>query len=132
VFILHSSLSADDQKAAFVKTDAIKIILATNIAESSITIPDVKYIIDFCLTKYLQNDSSRNMTSLELNWTSKNSCNQRAGKQIDIIPVKRGSVISFLSELFQDAQDEFVRAGFIDLWNVNSLKRKCRNPAHPK
>lgn len=80
VVVMHSSLSPEDQKAAFQKTSNKKIILATNIAESSITLPDVRFIIDFCLTKYLYNDSNKNLTTLELNWTSKSSCGQRAGR----------------------------------------------------
>lgn len=42
---LHSLISAEEQQKAFIKAnkDVRKIILATNIAESSITVPDVKY-----------------------------------------------------------------------------------------
>lgn len=57
-----------------------KIILSTNIAESSITVPDVSIVIDFCLTKLLEADSCNGFTTLKLNWASKNSCEQRAGR----------------------------------------------------
>ena len=51
---MHSSLSYEEQERAFrssYKTSRRKVVVATNIAESSITIPDIKYVIDFMLTK---------------------------------------------------------------------------------
>ena len=80
IVVLHSSLSPQDQREAFISSEVTKIILATNIAESSITLPDVKYVIDFCLTKYLETDSATNISSLQTHWTSKNSCKQRTGR----------------------------------------------------
>lgn len=80
VCLLHSSISSQDQKEAFSSLKEMKLILATNMAESSVTLPDVKYVIDFCLTKYMVTDTSTNMSSLKLDWTSKNSCEQRAGR----------------------------------------------------
>lgn len=78
--ILHSSLSMEDQKLVFVKSDKPKIILSTNIAESSITIPNVAYVIDFCLTKFLKQHKGSQMSSFVLGWASKNNCKQRAGR----------------------------------------------------
>ncbi|EDV49067.1 probable ATP-dependent RNA helicase spindle-E [Drosophila erecta] len=57
-----------------------KIILTTNIAESSITVPDVSYVIDFCLTKVLVTDTATSFSSLRLTWASKANCRQRAGR----------------------------------------------------
>lgn len=54
--------------------------MSTNIAESSITVRGVKYVIDFCLTKEIRFDEKSKMENLELVWSSKASCKQRAGR----------------------------------------------------
>ena len=56
------------------------MIVATNIAESSITIPDIKYVVDFMLTKELNYDPTTKSESLNLSWVSKASSKQRAGR----------------------------------------------------
>ena len=81
MFYIHSSLSMEHcQKLVFVTSDKPpKIILATNIAESSIAISNVAYVIDFCLTKFLkQQHKGSQMSSYVLGWASKNNCKQRS------------------------------------------------------
>ncbi|KAF0774834.1 hypothetical protein AaE_001465, partial [Aphanomyces astaci] len=47
LFVLHSDIEIDDQAKAFENVEGkLKIILSTNIAESSVTIPDVTHIIN--------------------------------------------------------------------------------------
>jgi len=53
-----------------------KIVLSTNIAESSLTIPDVEVVIDFCLTKNLNSDPLSNYVKLNLEWADGNSAVQ--------------------------------------------------------
>jgi HrpA-like RNA helicase len=60
----------------FEKISKRKVILSTNIAESSITIDDTYYVIDFCLVKELKFNVKTNHETLELNWASKASCQQ--------------------------------------------------------
>ncbi|XP_069806775.1 ATP-dependent RNA helicase TDRD9 isoform X2 [Dendropsophus ebraccatus] len=82
VYPLHSSITLDEQNMVFM-TPVLgyrKIILSTNIAESSITVPDVKYVIDFCRTKTLVCDEETNYQSLRLCWASKTNCDQRKGR----------------------------------------------------
>ncbi|XP_017141347.1 probable ATP-dependent RNA helicase spindle-E [Drosophila miranda] len=78
----HSLMTSEDQREIFQPSPPgyRKIIMATNIAESSITVPDVSYIIDFCLEKIQVTDTSTNFSSLRLVWASKTNCRQRAGR----------------------------------------------------
>ncbi|XP_071665799.1 ATP-dependent RNA helicase TDRD9 isoform X2 [Patagioenas fasciata] len=82
VYPLHSHVTLEEQSNVFLATvpGYRKIILSTNIAESSVTVPDVKYVIDFCLTRTLVCDEETNYQSLRLCWASKINCNQRKGR----------------------------------------------------
>ncbi|XP_078418572.1 ATP-dependent RNA helicase TDRD9 isoform X1 [Cetorhinus maximus] len=82
VYPLHSSVTLEEQSNVFLTPvpGYRKIILSTNIAESSVTVSDVKYVIDFCLTRHLVCDEDTNYQSLRLSWASKMSCNQRKGR----------------------------------------------------
>ncbi|KAK7505535.1 hypothetical protein BaRGS_00003280 [Batillaria attramentaria] len=79
---LHSSITIDEQRRAFEQPvkGFRKVILSTNIAESSITVPDIRYVIDFCLTKNLVCDRDTNYTHLQVEWASHSNCTQRKGR----------------------------------------------------
>lgn len=74
ICVLHSLMSTADQRIAFKLSMKPKIILATNIAESSVTImgPEVGCVIDFCLTKNLTTSRGSSMPTLKMEWTSRN------------------------------------------------------------
>lgn len=104
IVILHSAVTPDDQKLAFKRDQKPKIILSTNIAENSVTIPKVNVIIDFCLTKYLVAVEGSNMASLKLNWTSKMSGEQRAGRTGRVCA---GTVYHLVEKYFYDSMQRF-------------------------
>ncbi|KAM3962437.1 tudor domain containing 9 protein spindle E [Aphomia sociella] len=113
VLPLHSTITADEQVRVFQRAPPghRKIILSTNIAESSITVPDIKYVIDFCLVKVLVADEFTNFTSLQLQWASKTNCEQRAGRAGR---VRDGRVYRLITDKFyeglaQDSPPEIVR-----------------------
>lgn len=80
LFILHSSVL--DQKSVFdpVPSGCRKIILSTNIAETSVTIPDVQFVVDTGKSREKQYDQVRRMTQLQCTWISKSNVKQRAGR----------------------------------------------------
>ena len=81
VLPLHGKLQPDEQQKIFSEDhDKRKIIFATNVAETSVTIPGVKYVVDTGLAKELCFDPKRNMNSLEVRIISKSSAEQRKGR----------------------------------------------------
>ena len=81
ICLLHSSLPAG-QTTVFdtVPGGCRKIILSTNIAETSITIPDVQYVVDTGKLREKQYDQSRRISQLLCTWISKSNSKQRAGR----------------------------------------------------
>ncbi|XP_071787163.1 putative ATP-dependent RNA helicase DHX57 [Asterias amurensis] len=79
---LHSSLSSEEQNSAFIKPKegVTKVVIATNIAETSITIDDVVFVIDVGKMKEKRYDSSKGMESLETTWVSRANALQRKGR----------------------------------------------------
>jgi len=79
--LVHSGLR-DKQFEAFARVPAgcRKIIIATNIAETSITIPEVQHVIDSGKHKEYGYLHASKMTSLSTVWISKSNAKQRAGR----------------------------------------------------
>lgn len=81
---LHSALtgSSQDQDLAFKipPRGVRKIVIATNIAETGITIPDCSYVIDSGKVKEVRYDDRRQLTQLKEVWISRASAEQRKGR----------------------------------------------------
>lgn len=79
---LHSACSPADQRLVFrkAKPGAYKIILSTNIAETSVTINDVVYVINSGKMKEKSFDSLTNVATLNSCWASRASAQQRKGR----------------------------------------------------
>ena len=80
VLPLHGGLDADEQDLALRPTDAPRVILATNLAETTLTVPDVRVVIDTGLHKVARYDADRAIDSLDLERISQDSADQRAGR----------------------------------------------------
>ena len=78
---LHGKLPPDEQQRVFEDYgNKRKIIFATNVAETSVTIPGVKYVVDTGLAKEMHFEPQKNMDSLEVRLISKSSAEQRKGR----------------------------------------------------
>ncbi|KAI0275064.1 P-loop containing nucleoside triphosphate hydrolase protein [Gloeopeniophorella convolvens] len=82
IHLLHSSIPVAEQQAIFEPPPAgvRRIILSTNIAETSVTIPDVVYVVDTAKIKEQRYDPTRHMSSLVSAWVGTSNLNQRAGR----------------------------------------------------
>lgn len=82
IHVLHSTIPLSEQQVIFdpPPKGVRRVILATNIAETSVTIPDVVYIIDTAKIKELRFDPDRHISSLVSAWVGTSNLNQRAGR----------------------------------------------------
>ncbi|MDP9194144.1 MAG: DEAD/DEAH box helicase [Acidobacteriota bacterium] len=80
VFPLHGSLDVDAQERALAPSDSRKIILATNVAETSLTVEGVTDVIDSGVQKVLRYDAETAVDHLETEQISLDSADQRAGR----------------------------------------------------
>lgn len=82
ICLLHSSFSTEELEKAFVSpaSNQRKIVIATNIAETGITIPDVTAVIDTCKEKVMRFDERRQLSRLTEGFISRSSARQRRGR----------------------------------------------------
>lgn len=76
----YGGLNVENQKAIFRRTQERKVIVATNIAESSLTIEGLVYVIDSGVEKLAGYDSYYGIDTLNLSRISKSSAEQRKGR----------------------------------------------------
>ena len=93
---LYGSLSSKDQRRIFEKPPegVRKIVVATNIAETSVTIDDVRYVIDTGRAKEMQYDSLRGLSVLADTWVSQAAAKQRRGRSGRTAPGARFAMFS--------------------------------------
>ncbi|PIN24158.1 DEAH-box RNA helicase [Handroanthus impetiginosus] len=82
VLPLYAMLPASSQLRVFeyVKDGERLVVVATNVAETSLTIPGIKYVVDTGREKVKNYNSSNGMETYEIQWISKASAAQRAGR----------------------------------------------------
>jgi len=80
VFALHGSLPANAQDDALAPGGGVRVILATNLAETTLTVPDVTVVIDTGQHKVARYDATRGIDTLRVERVPQDSADQRAGR----------------------------------------------------
>jgi ATP-dependent helicase HrpB len=80
IFPLHGDLPATEQKRAIEPAERTKVILATNVAETSITIPGIAAVVDSGLARIAGHSAWSGFPSLSTAKISRSSATQRAGR----------------------------------------------------
>jgi ATP-dependent helicase HrpA len=77
---LFSRLSVQEQDRVFTPTNVRRIVLATNVAETSLTVPGIRYVIDPGLARVKRYSPRNKVEQLLVEKVSQASANQRAGR----------------------------------------------------
>ena len=77
---LFARLSAEEQERVFKSSSARRIVLATNVAETSLTVPGIRYVVDTGLARVKRYSYRNKVEQLRSEAISRASANQRAGR----------------------------------------------------
>ena len=80
VLPIFGRLPAGDQKRIFQNFTQVKIVVATNVAETSVTVPGIRYVVDSGLARISYYNVRAKTTSLPVTRISRASCDQRKGR----------------------------------------------------
>ncbi len=103
---LFARLSAADQNKVFGARTKRRVILATNVAETSLTIPGIVYVVDTGLARLARYEPRTGITRLQIERISQASANQRKGRA--------GRVREGICVRLYDEADFLARSGFTD------------------
>ncbi len=120
--MLHSSVDKEDQMTVFsdLPVGKTRIILSTNIAESSVTIPNARYVIDGGFHNHMAYDERLGCTSLRTVLISTAAAKQRAGRTGRLFP---GTALRFFSERLYEEMAEYDEPDMLRLPLFNTVLR---------
>ncbi|XP_046674057.1 ATP-dependent DNA/RNA helicase DHX36-like isoform X2 [Homalodisca vitripennis] len=145
VIPLHSMLSTVSQKSVFNRPPrgVRKIVIATNIAETSITIDDVVYVVDCGRIKMKNFDLNFNVTTLKEEWVSLANARQRRGRAgrvregvcYHLFTKAREQLLESypVPEMLRTRLEEVIlQAKMLQLGSIKPFLSKVMNPPEPK
>src|SRR5437016_12802965 len=80
VLPLHGDLPSEDQDLAFEPNALRKVVVATNVAETSVTIDGIRHVVDSGVARVARYDAERGISTLFLEEISRASADQRKGR----------------------------------------------------
>ena len=118
---LFARLSAEEQERVFKVSNARRIVLATNVAETSLTVPGIRYVVDAGLARVKRYSYRNKVEQLQIEPIAQSAANQRAGR---CGRVADGVCIRLYEEQDYPAAAQIHRAG------NPALVAGRRHPAH--
>ena len=101
---LYGRMSPDEQRRIFKHTEKTRVVLATNIAETSLTIPGIAYVVDTGTARISRYNAQSRIQGLPVEDISKASARQRTGRAGRVKP---GVCIRLYSPEDFEKRDEF-------------------------
>lgn len=107
IFPMHSMIPREEQEEVFnpPPKGVCHVVLASNVAESSLTLPSVCAVIDMGLRRSIEYDARRLMSCLITTWCSQSSCKQRSGRSGRTMPGRAVRMVT--RQFFEEEMVEF-------------------------